>query len=289
MKLLVIGTGLFGRNLVEKAFSSYQVFATYNKNFPQTDDAKLLNLDITDEENCKRIIEKIKPDFVVLTAALTNVDLCEKEKRIAYKINVDGAKNVCLAAKKVDSKMVYISTDYVFDGKKGNYKEGDETNPIDYYGYTKLLGEEIIKNNVDDWVIARTSVLYGLNPVKLNFVTWVIIQLKEKKMVKAVTDQYTSPTFVGNLSEMILELIKRKKNGVFHTSGREKINRYEFALKIADIFGFEKNLIKAIKTSELNWVAERPKDSSLNIKKISKIVRPLTIQEGLKAIKGELI
>lgn len=288
MKLLIIGTGLLGRKLLHKALASYQVFATYNKHSFQLNGANFLKLNITNQKNCKNIIEKIEPDIVIFSAALTNVDLCEKEKKLAYKINVEGIRNVCKYLDKINSKLVYVSTDYVFNGKHGNYREDDLTNPLNYYGHTKLLGEEIVRSNMDDWIIARTSVLYGFNPVKLNYVTWVLRELKEEKVIKVVTDQYTSPTFVGNLSEMILELLKRHKSGVFHTSGMERINRYEFAQKISDVFKLDRKLIKPIISSDLNWVAERPKDSSLCTDKIYNIVKPLSIEKGLSLAKGEL-
>jgi len=168
------------------------------------------------------------------------------------------------------------------------YKEDDKPNPINYYGLTKLQGENFVKEICNDWLILRTSTLYGKHNLRKCFATWLIEELKLNKKVKIATDQFTSPTLIDDLAEMILKLIEKDENGIFHAAGSERISRYEFATKIAEIFNLNQNLIQPVKMCDLEWKAKRPKDSSLNVTKISKIKRPLNIKEGLEILKEEL-
>ena len=179
------------------------------------------------------------------------------------------------------TKLVYVSTDFVFDGKKGMYTEKDECNPLNWYGKTKLEGEKRVAA-LDDYVIARTSVLYGWHK-RLNFVTWVIHQLQYNHPIRIVTDQYTCPTLADNLAACLLEL-SAKGQGLYHVAGSERINRYAFALKIAHTFKLDVNLITPICSEELNQKAHRPKDSSMSIKKVIPVIDTvlLNIDEGLK-------
>lgn len=278
-KLLIIGTGLLGSKLAN--ISDFKTFGTYNKNPIKIKNCKLLKLDVVARDRTFKLIKQLNPDYIVHTAALTNVDYCETHKEEAYKINVEGTRNVVEASKEIGAKLIYISTDYVFDGEGGMYKEDDRTNPINYYGKSKLDGESVTVNTCDNYIIARISVLYGLNP-KLNFVTWALQELKDGNEIKIVNDQFNTPTLADNLAELILELIKNDATGIFHASGSERINRFDFVLKLAEVFDLKKKLIKPITSNELNWIAKRPKDSSLDVSKISEIAEPLNVEESLK-------
>ncbi|MEM3443201.1 MAG: SDR family oxidoreductase, partial [Candidatus Bathyarchaeia archaeon] len=216
---------------------------------------------------------------------------CEIEKEHAWKVNVEGAKNIAFACNKIGAKLVYISTDYVFDGLKGYYSEEDKPNPINYYGLTKFEGEKQVIQHCQDYVILRTSVLYGWHPWKQNFVTWVINQLKQNKEINVVQNHFNTPTLAGNLAQMSIEALQRDLHGLYHASGSERINRYDFAVQIAKTFSLDASLIKPIKMSQLaSWVAKRPKDSSLNTDKIQKQLKtkPLNITQGLKRMKAEV-
>ncbi len=282
MRVLVIGAGLLGEEFIKVAGKEFVVYGTYHTQ--RVNMKNMYKLDITNKKNTFELINKIKPDAIVHTAAYTDVDGCESNKETAYKINVKGTKNVATVAKSLNAKLVYISTDYVFDGKKGMYKEEDKPKPINYYGYTKLRGEEIVKEICSNWIIARTCVLYGKE--KYNFVTWIINELKNSRNINVVTDQFITPTYNLDISQQILELIKKEKTGIFHTAGSERISRYDFALKIAEIFNLDNTLINRIKMEHLNWIAKRPRDSSLNTNKISKIKKPLAVGESLKIMKN---
>lgn len=284
-KLLIIGTGLLGSRIVEIASNEFEIINTYNKNPVDLQSTVSHQLDITNQKLTFRLIKKLNPEYIIHTAAHTSVDYCEVHRSEAYSVNVTGTRNVVEASGEIGAKLVYISTDYVFDGAKGMYREGDVTNPINYYGKTKLEGEDVVKTICDDWIIARTSVLYGWNPAKPNFVTWALDELMAGNRIRIVSDQFNSPTLADNLADMIIKLIRRDENGVFHTSGGERISRYDFAIRIAEIFDLNSELIEPITSDQLNWTAKRPADSSLDVSKISNIEKTLTIEESLEKMR----
>lgn len=278
-KLLVIGGGLLGRAVAKASRKCFRTAVTYNSNPLQVEGCATYQMDITGSVD---LIRRLKPQCIVLTAALTNVDACEADRIAAWKANALGPKNVALAARDIGAKLIHVSTDYVFDGERGMYREDDPTSPINYYGESKLAGESAVQETLVDYAIARTSVLYGWNPLRLNFVTWAVQQMKLGAMINIVNDQYNSPTLSSNLAEMILSL--RDETGIFHTAGSERINRYDFALKIARAFGLDESLVNPITSDRLSWKARRPKDSSLDISSVSRFTKPLNVDEGLKAM-----
>ena len=286
-KLLVTGaSGLLGSKIVEIAKNDYTVIPLH-KTKPLHSNS--LKLDITSTAEVLNLFHKLKPYAVIHAASETNVDKCETQKEHAWKINVEGTRNVA-AACKAGTKLIYISTDYVFDGKKGNYTEDDTPNPINYYAVTKLEGEKQVVQNCKNFAILRTSVLYGWHPFKQNFATWVITQLEQNKEITVVEDHYNTPTLADNLAEMAIEAIQKDLQGVYHACGSERIGRYEFARQIARAFGLNQNLIRPIKMEQLTaWIAKRPKDSSLNTDKIRSQLeaKPLNITEGLDRMKKE--
>jgi dTDP-4-dehydrorhamnose reductase len=231
---------------------------------------KDLHVDITQKESTVETIVTAAPTVVVHTAAETDVDRCETERDLAWKINVDGTSHVADACAKAGAKLILISTDYVFDGEKGNYSEIDEPNPISFYGLTKLEAERIVASNSSDSLILRPSVLYGWHPTKLNFATWVLKGLRERQTLRVVNDHINSPTFADNLAEAIHKAIERNSQGILHVAGNERIDRFWFAQKIAKRFDLDENLLVPTKMRDLDWIARRPRDSSLNVEKAEK-------------------
>src|SRR5674476_165612 len=239
----------------------------------------------------QEIFKKIKPDIVVHAATLTDVDKCELNKELAWKVNVEGTRNIVEAAKNAGSFLVYISTDYVFSGDKGNYKETDKPGPINYYGLTKLKAEEIVQTQ-KEYFIGRPSVIYGSTPAagKVNFALWLIETLRKGERVKIVTDQWNTPTLNTNLAEMTLEVVERKLTGIYHLCGATRISRFEFAEQIADVFSLDKSLIDKVPSSQFTWPAKRPMDSSLDTSKAQQTLqhKPLEMDMALKQLKFEL-
>jgi len=292
VKLLVTGAGgLLGTRICQLATKqNYEVYSAHSQHAPQF--GTLIKLDITDGTALKQIFDKTKPDVVVHSAALTDVDKCEEEKDLAWKINVEGTSNIAELCHEHNCFLVYVSTDYVFNGEKGNYTETEQTAPINNYGLTKLKGEEEIKQSKAEYCIARTSVIYGSIPAagKVNFALWLIEKLRKKEETKTVTDQWNSPTLNTNLAEMILEIVEKRITGTFHLAGATRLSRYEFAQNIAETFNLNENLLRPTSSEKMSWIAKRPKDTSLNIEKAKHTLnnKPLQISEALSRLKKEI-
>jgi len=285
-RILVTGaSGLLGSKVVKLAEHSFEVIPTHNTCSLFMGSVKM---DITNSAQVLQVVAQMKPDVLIHVAAETRVDRCEKNREEAWKVNAEGTKNIAVACGKIKTKLIYVSTDYVFDGEKGLYVEGDEPNPVNYYGLTKLKGEEFVRENCQDYVVARTSVLYGWHSTKTNFALWVIESLKRGESISVVDDHYNSPTLADSLAEALLEIAQQNLRGVFHTAGNERISRCEFALKIAETFNFDPKLIKPVKMNQLKtWIARRPRDSSLCIDKAHSQLKKkfLNVEESLKAMK----
>ena len=205
------------------------------------------------QENIAKVFNLIRPEIVVHAGAISNVDKCEENKELAWKVNVDGTKRIVELSREHKAFLIFVSTDYVFSGKKGMYTETDETKPINYYGKTKLEAETIVRNLMPEWCIARPSVIYGSVPAagKINFALWVLDKLRKGEKIKIITDQCISPTFNTNLAEMIIEVAKRRLAGIYHLAGATPINRYDFARILAETFDLDKSLINPVKSTEM--------------------------------------
>ncbi len=228
------------------------------------DDVEYQKVDMTKKEEVKKVVLDFVPDFIINAAAYTNVDKCESEKELAWKINVSGVEFFAQYARLVDAHMTHVSTDYIFDGENGPYSETDKPNPISYYGRTKLASENALRISGTKFAIVRTNVLYGPsefgNP---DFVNWVIDSLSAGKEIRIVTDQINNPTFIPDLADGIQKIIEYNKDGVYNIGGREFLSRYDFTIKVAEYFELNKSLIKRIKTKDLNQPAPRPLQSGL--------------------------
>jgi len=289
--LITGGSGFLGSYLIKASQKEFETVGTYHKHPVQGQRTSYIQIDITKANQTLRIIRDHRPDCVIHTAALTNVNYCEEHREEAKKINVEGTRNVALACKGAGAKLIYISTDYVFDGENAPYKEDDPPNPINYYAKTKLEGEKIIQSIGIEYAIARISVPYGWHAPNQhkNYVTWLIEKLQNKQTATIVIDQYNTPTLVSNAAEAILEIWKQGKIGIFHVCGKECISRFDFALKVAQVFSLDKQLIKAITSDQLNQIAKRPKKSCLDITKTKKIlkIKMLDTNQGLFEMKKQ--
>ena len=283
MKYLVTGSaGLIGNQLVHDLEKSGEiVYSCYNNMKPVYGIPTKLNL--LNLEDIHKIFKKFQPDVVIHSAALTDVEKCEVDPQLANSLNVKATEVIAKEVEKISSYLMYISTDYIFDGKSGFYKETDSTNPLNNYGKTKLLGEKFIENETSKWSIIRTSTPFGVHPFKKTFPVWVYENLKINKKINILEDQFTSPTYVPNLSKMILEITSRSLEGFFHLSGSTKISRFEFAKMIATKLNLDLSLLNPVKIDTMPWKANRPLDSSLNISKINAILKtkPYTIKQSL--------
>ena len=247
-------------------------------------------VDLTNRDDFKQVVYNFCPDFIINTAAFTNVDLSETERETAWKVNVKGVEYVAEAARVIDAHVIHISTDYVFDGKRGPYSEKSRTNPLGYYGRTKLASENVLNTSGAFNTIIRTNVLFGIADSRPDFVRWVVSSLRAGKEIRIVTDQINNPTFIDDLVQAISKIIEFKKYGLYNIGGREFLSRYDFTIKIADYFQLDKSLIKKIVTEDLNQPAKRPlKSGLLTIKAESEFgFKPHSIEESLAIMKKEL-
>jgi len=288
MKLLIIGaSGVLGSKLCNDAIKKkWNVMGTYCSHKREG----LFYLDVRDRSSMEKVFNFFKPEAVVMAGGITDVDLSTLKPKLAKDVNVKGTLNLVNKIKEYGAKLAYISTDYVFDGESGPYKEDDKTNPINTYGMTKLEAEHIVMAKLRDYLVVRTSQLYGVDHIGRNFIVKIIRNMNSDKKIYAADDFYSTPTYAGLLSEMIIKLIEKNSKGLYHGAGPEFINRYDYVNKIADIFGFDKNLIQKVKLKDLKLKAVRPPKGGLKIEKIKKekIIELYDCYTGLVLLKKEM-
>ncbi|MBU2530017.1 MAG: dTDP-4-dehydrorhamnose reductase, partial [Elusimicrobia bacterium] len=290
-KILIIGAdGQVGKHLYSSAKKdgNFEVVGTcIDPENSQLSD--FVYLDLTKPQTIKDAFELIKPEIVILCSAMTHVDNCERYKEEAWKINVEGARHIAENCKAFNCRLVFYSSEYVFDGTKGPYSEDDDTNPTSVYGKTKLEGEKII-SNLKDSLIIRTTVVYSYEPEGKNFLMQVLRKGALKEKMNIVSDQYSNPTNAGELADFTLELIKLKKSGIYNVVGKDLMNRYYFALKICEVFNLDKTLISPELTANLNQMAKRPLKAGLKTDKIFSELNkvPSGAESSLIAIKNSL-
>lgn len=285
-KLLIIGgSGFVGNTLTNYAKDNYDVILTYNKNKPENSNLQSFQIDLLkNKDKIIDLIQKLKPNFIVHTVAHPSVDLCETNHDLANELHVDVTKDISNICKKINAKLIYISTDAVFDGESSNnYFEFDDTNPVNHYGVTKLSAEKIILNSSNQNVILRTAVIYGWDK-KSRFSNWIIDSLKEKKRVDPHIDQFNTPTLVDDLAKSILKIISMNISGLYHATGRTCVNRFEFATMIADVFNFDKSLISPVTSNQKKQLAPRPKQTCLDSSLLEKTIdfRFCNLLSGIK-------
>ncbi len=223
---------------------------------------------------------------------MTNIDYCEVNKEYCYLLNVKVVQWLLEVAKNIKAHLIQISTDFIFDGTKGNYKETAPPNPLNYYGYSKLKSEELLINSNINYTILRTILVYGkvCNMSRSNIVLLVKNALEKSKEIEIVNDQFRSPTYVEDLAMACKISIDKKSVGVFNISSKKLLSIYEIANKVADVFKLNKNLIKPISTSELNQKGIRPSKTGFDLTKTNKELNfyPKSLEEGLKTFKEKL-
>ena len=284
-KVLITGSsGMLGTDLCQALRSEYEIYgidisSRAGLNLPYNSASavqRYYQCDITNESETLSVLSKIKPDIVIHTAAWTDVDGCELGKDKAYKINSEGTENVALGCKETGATLIYISTDFVFDGKKKSaYKETDETGPLSIYAESKLLGENAIDRILTGYFIIRTGWLYGKNGK--NFVDTIIEKAGLKKELRVVDDQVGSPTYTKDLAKAIHKLldivftkyeIRNTKYGIYHVTNSGSVSWYEYAKTILKLAG-SKTKVVPITSEELNRPADRPAMSVLDNSKFT--------------------
>ncbi|MAQ31547.1 MAG: NAD(P)-dependent oxidoreductase [Flavobacteriales bacterium] len=228
-------------------------------------DHQYFNLDITSSKDCVQLLDQVRPDLIINSAAITNVDFCEKNQRKCFAVNSKSIKNFIPYVQKHNIHFIQISTDFVFEGLNSFYTEDDICVPINIYGESKLEAESLIKKSNILYTILRPSLLYGIG--RGNFLTWSLEHLKDNADLKIVDDQHRTPTFILDLVLVIFQVIKLKKYGTYHISSGECLSIFEIVCNIAKYLNIDYSRIRKIKSIELNQIADRPINSSLCIDK----------------------
>jgi dTDP-4-dehydrorhamnose reductase len=292
-KILITGAeGQLGRILQLRLGESFNIIPTAKSPTKMAiKNRNVRQMDITNFDSAKACISAENPDVIINCAAMTNVDACERDHSAARKVNVEGVQNIVKAVNR-RTKIIQLSTDYVFEGKDGPYAESDPTHPISYYGRSKLEGENILRGSLSPHCILRGSVLYG-DPVndKPNFFAWVYDSLWKNNTINVVTDQTSNPAWLPALSDAIMKVILLNAEGVYHFGSDDYLSRYDFTVLIANIFGFDTTLINPVTSDSMPFIAPRPIHSGLAIKKISDELDVITLStiDCLNMIKKQIL
>lgn len=238
------------------------------------------------------MIKEEKPAIIVHAAAMTQVDECQLDQDKCEEVNVRATAQLLLHAESFSSHFIYISTDFVFDGEKGDYEEGDHLNPISWYGFTKVHAEGVVETSEIPWAIVRTCLVYGnvLSGTRSNIVSWVKQNLEQGKPIKVVSDQWRTPTYVEDLAKGVLLIIQKEATGIYHISGKDKLTPYDIALATASHFKLDGSLIEKVDASTFSQPAKRPPKTGFNISKAMKELgfQPGCFTEGLNKMYPHL-
>jgi dTDP-4-dehydrorhamnose reductase len=280
-KIFIVGASGFIGNYLFKSFANGG-WITKGSYYQYFEDG-LSKIDITNKAEIARALVKELPEVVCLPAANPNVEYCQEHPEETEKVNVEGAMNVALICKEIGAKLVYFSSDYIFDGTSGPYAEEDLPNPICVYGKQKLSSENIIREMLDNYLIARTTIVYGWEKRGKNFLERLLQSLNSRKEIGVPVDQVGSPTYVENLIDMLFALVEKNAAGIFNVCGKDHISRYAFACKAAEIFGLDASYLKPVTTEKLGQKAPRPLKAGMKTDKIEDAIhiKPIGVIDGL--------
>jgi dTDP-4-dehydrorhamnose reductase len=275
MKILITGaSGFLGGYLVQAAQGSGELIGTYWEHPLALPGVDLHRLDLTNLVEVAQFVRKVRPHAIVHAAALADLDTCETQKDLAWRTNVDAARMLAAVARELGSRLVHISTDMVFDGKRGNYSEDDPAEPISYYGYSKRAAEDDVLRAYPEALVVRVALLYGF-PVAggRSFSAEIYRSLRTGLKAKVFADQFRSPIWAGNAAAGIMELARTQRSGIFHLGGSERVSRADFARELARQMAGDMQLLEEISMYEFKWLVPRPQDVSLNSGRARQILK----------------
>lgn len=296
-KIIITGSnGLLGQKLVAQLSNSktFDLIATSRgeNRISNRKGYEYYSLDITSQEEINRLFDLVKPDVVINTAAMTNVDACETDKENCWKLNVDAVNYLVKASEKHQSHIIHLSTDFIFDGENGPYKETDSPNPLSYYGESKLAAEKIVEKAQTKWSIARTIIVYGIveDMSRSNIVLWAKGALEKKQKLTIVNDQFRSPTLAEDLAKGCILIAEKEAEGIYHLSGKDTMSIVELVKRVADYYKLDKSYIEEISSASLNQAAKRPPRTGFILDKaIEKLnYSPVSFEEGIKVLESQL-
>jgi dTDP-4-dehydrorhamnose reductase len=297
-RILITGSnGLVGQKVVKELLDRGQieVIATsFSPNVIVNPENFVFELmDISNPAEVEYIVDRYRPDAIIHTAAITQVAVCETQPDEAWRINVEAVEHLIQAANNCKAHFVFLSSDFVFDGLRGPYKEEDPTEPVSQYGKSKLEGEKKVMQKAASWCILRTCLVYGTNPVmsRPNFALWVKHALENKETIRVNQDHRRTPTLAEDLATACATVAIRKDKGIYHISGKEFMSVLEFAYAIADHFKLDREKIIPVYADELNEIGKRPVKTGFIVDKamLELQFQPKSLQEGLDLLGRQLI
>lgn len=296
-KVLITGSnGLLGQKLVALLLEEgkFEIIATARgeNRLPIADGYTYQSMDITSKENVDEVMDTFKPDVLIHTAAMTNVDQCEAEKEACWALNVTATEYLVNACERNSTFLCHLSTDFIFDGTAGPYDEAAAANPISFYGWSKLAAEHLVTNSNIKWSIARTVLVYGIahDMSRSNIILWVKKSLEDGKTINVVNDQWRTPTLAEDLAKGCALIAEKEAEGIFNISGKDLLNPYQMAHMTADFFNLDKNFIKEATAATFSQPAKRPPRTGFNIDKAVNELgyNPLSFEEGIAFLAKQI-
>lgn len=289
--------GLLGQKITEKVLAEGRVklVATSKgvNRYPVNEGYVYAEMDILNPEQVKEVVEKYRPDAIIHTAAMTNVDTCEANKELCHQLNVDAVETLLNICEEKNIQLIHLSTDFVFDGADGPYKEDAAVNPISYYGESKVLAEELIKSSKANAAILRTILVYGITSdmSRSNIVLWAKGALEKASPVNVVNDQWRMPTLAEDLAEACLLAVEKDVKGIYHISGKDYMSIADLVRKVADYWKLDYSLVNEISSESLNQTAKRPVKTGFVLDKAIKDLgyNPHSFEEGLVILEQQMI
>ena len=296
-KILVTGSnGLLGQKLVYKLKDDKDVeliaVARGENRLVNRSGYEFVSVDLTESAAVKKLLLDKKPNVIINTAAMTNVDACEQAKDECWKTNVKAVEYLIEGCEEIGAHLIHLSTDFVFDGEAGPYSEEDEPNPLHFYAESKLASEKLLQESKIKWSIARTIIVYGItdNMSRSNLVLWSKGALEKGQQINVISDQFRSPTLAEDLADGCIAIALRGALGIYHLSGPETHSIIELVYKVADFYGLDKSYINPVTTDELNQPARRPLRTGFVIDKARKDLdyNPCNFDEGIKILDQQI-
>ena len=296
-KVLITGSnGLLGQKLLDLylTIEDIELIATARgeNRYPRKEGYIYTSLDITIEKEVQHVIAQHAPDCIINTAAMTNVDSCETDKEGCNQLNVDAVAYLIAAANTVGAHLIHLSTDFIFDGKKGPYKEDDEANPLSYYGHSKLLAENMVREYCTKWSIARTVLVYGVvnDMSRSNIVLWAKGALEKGQPINVVDDQFRTPTLAEDLAKGCQLIEHKQAEGIYNISGKDQMSILELVQRVANYFDLDASVLRVVSSESLNQPAKRPPLTGFDLTKSRKVLgyEPHSFEQGIGVLMEQL-
>lgn len=272
--------------MARRIAGQFEVSGCYLKTPFSMRDVQTFQLDVTDKSATERALRELKPDVILHTVALTNVDECESNPTLAHKINVEATQHIASIANELEAQLVHISTDQLFDGLEAWKTENDAPTPLNVYGKTKQLAESAVIDQSNGGLVIRTNFFGWGTPPRSSFSDWILRGLSQQQELTMFTDVFFTPILIDHLVDSIVRLVEQKGSGIFNVAGADRLSKYDFAIQLADTFGYPTDNIRPTSVSNFDFKAPRPNDMSLSTEKLAQYLGQAAprIRDGLNQL-----